>query len=100
MKTAIHALTGLALLLAAGCHGYIKIDGLEATYTETPASYDHHPRWKHKGVRVYEIDGRYYREYNGRWVVYRERPADLAEDRDDDHKRGDHHGDDHHGNHH
>jgi predicted metal-binding protein len=36
-------------------------------------------RWTHRGVAVYEVNGRYYREHDGRWIVWRERPRDLVE---------------------
>ncbi len=69
------------VLFAAASCGKIDIDGLEASYTDPPAGWEHAKHWLHNGARVYEIGGRFYREYNGRWVVFRERPRDLREER-------------------
>lgn len=79
MKLALPLTAGVLLLLATGCAGYITIDGYEAVYADAPAGYDRHPVYEHNGVRVYEVGGRYYREYQGRWVYYRHRPRDLRE---------------------
>jgi hypothetical protein len=79
MKTALHLIIGASLLLVAGCAHYFVVDGYEASYADAPAQYERYPRYEYRGARVYEIGGHYYREYNGRWVVYRERPRELRE---------------------
>ena len=89
MSSALHPVAGVLLLLAAGCAGYITVDGYEAAYVDAPADYQRYPRYEHNGVAVYEVNGRYYRQYGGRWVAYRERPRELREERKDDHR--DHH---------
>ncbi len=65
----------------AGCAATVTIDGHEAVYADAPANYERGRHWEHRGVVVYEVEGRYYRQYNGRWVYYRDRPSDLREER-------------------
>jgi hypothetical protein len=81
MKATLASIAGLLLLFATGCAGYLTIDGNEAVYADAPADYERAPVYEHNGVRVYEVRGRYYRQYNGRWVYYRHRPRDLRESR-------------------
>jgi hypothetical protein len=80
MKNVLPWIAGALSLLAVGCAGTLMVDGYEAAYVDVPAGYDRYPRYEHHGAPVYEISGRYYRQYNNRWVVYRERPRDLRED--------------------
>jgi hypothetical protein len=79
MKLVLHSVVGAFALFAAGCAGTLTVDGYEANYADAPAGYERSPRWDHRGAAVYEVSGRYYRSYNGRWVVYRQRPHDLRE---------------------
>jgi hypothetical protein len=71
--------SALALGLSA-CAGWFTVDGFELRYVDRPTIEGHH-RWVHRGLVVYEVDGRYYREQEHRWVEYRERPRDLQEER-------------------
>jgi hypothetical protein len=77
MKSALCSFAGALLLVAAGCSGYFTVDGYDAAYASAPAGYERSPRYMHHGADVYEVQGRYYRQYNNRWVVYRERPREL-----------------------
>ncbi len=80
MKRTLLALA-LVAPLALGtlaCAGTLTVDGYGAEYVERPRIEGAH-RWMHNGVAVYEVNGRYYREHSGRWVVYRERPRELTE---------------------
>ena len=81
MRAILFSVACAFVLFAAACNGKLDIDGVEASYTDPPAGWEHAKRWEHNGAKVYELAGRYYREYNGRWVVYRERPKDLREER-------------------
>ena len=81
MRPLLLSIAGALLLIAAGCNGSVKLDGLEASYVDPPAGYEKAPRFDHHGVRVYEVGGRYFREYNGRWVVFHEKPRDLREEK-------------------
>jgi hypothetical protein len=84
MKRALLALALAApLVLGLGvgaCAATLTVDGYEATWVDRPAV-DRGHRWVYHGATVYEVDGRYYREHEGRWVVYRERPRELVEER-------------------
>jgi hypothetical protein len=62
----------------SACAAELTVDGYPATYVERPRI-ERARRWRHGAVEVYEVDGRYYREHGGRWVVYRERPRELIE---------------------
>ena len=64
-------------MFAAACAASLSVDGYEASYVERPAEIERYPHYAYRGTTVYEINGRYYREHEGRWVVYRERPRDL-----------------------
>lgn len=63
------------LLFTPGCA--VTIDGYDADYVEQPAFIERYPRINYRGATVYEINGRYYRRYGHRWVVYRRNPSDL-----------------------
>jgi hypothetical protein len=80
MKRTLLALTLVAPLAfgAVACAGSLTVDGYGAVYVDRPVI-EGHRRWTHNGVAVYEVNGRYYREYNGRWIVYHERPRELVE---------------------
>jgi hypothetical protein len=80
MKSTLLALTLAAPLAlgAAGCAAELTVDGYGATYVERPVV-ERARRWTHRGVAVYEVNGRYYREHDGHWIVWRERPRDLVE---------------------
>jgi hypothetical protein len=64
---------------AAACAAELTVDGYPVAYVERPILESHHRRYTHHGVTVYEVNGRYYREHNGRWIVYHERPRELIE---------------------
>lgn len=42
-----------------------------------PRNYATYPSYVYDGANVYYIDGRWYRQYGGRWVYYRSEPRDL-----------------------
>ncbi|APR82227.1 Hypothetical protein A7982_07576 [Minicystis rosea] len=86
MKSALPLLVVL-MLGAAGCAGWISVDGYEAEYASAPAEIERYPRYSYRGTYVYEVQGRYYRRYGNRWVAYRSRPADLRHDHDEKHDR-------------
>lgn len=75
----------LALGLSA-CAGWFTLDGYDYRYVDT-VSIEGRPHYVHNGVTVYEVNGRYYRQHNGRWMEYRERPRDLQEERREEHRR-------------
>ena len=81
MKTALVLFLAPFALCLAACAGWFNLDGFEASYTDVPAGYESHPHYTRRGVAVYEVDGRYYQQHGNRWVVYRNRPSDLAEER-------------------
>ncbi len=77
--------TLLALVLVAplalgavACAATVTVDGYGAYYVDRP-HWEGHRRYAINGATVYEVDGRYYREHQGRWIVYRERPRELVE---------------------
>jgi hypothetical protein len=69
---------GPALMLGlSACAAWVTVDGVDVRYVDRPVI-EGHRRWMHRGVVVYEVDGRFYREHQGRWIVYRERPVELT----------------------
>jgi hypothetical protein len=64
-------------IFAAACAASLTVDGYDAVYIDRPADIERYPHYAYRGAVVYEVGGRYYREHNGRWIVYRERPRDL-----------------------
>ena len=77
MKLVLRSLACAMVIFSAGCAATVTVDGYEARYVDAPVEYHRYPRYEYRGATVYEIDGRYYREYNRRWVVYHERPREL-----------------------
>jgi hypothetical protein len=80
MRRTVLALTLVAplALCAAACAATVTVEGYHAEYVDRPVI-EGHRRWMHHSVMVYEVNGRFYREYGGRWIVYRERPRELVE---------------------
>ena len=80
MKRTLLALALVAPLAfgAVACAGSLTVDGYGVEYVNRPAI-EGARRYTHNGVAVYEVGGRYYREYQGRWVMYHERPRELVE---------------------
>jgi hypothetical protein len=80
MKHKVFALA-LALPLMLGtvaCHAWFSVDGTyHARWVDRPAV-EGRPRWRYRTYVVYEVDGAYYREHEGRWIVYRDRPRELV----------------------
>jgi hypothetical protein len=81
MNRIVLAMIASISLSTAACAGWITVDGVQVAYVDTRPLIEGRPHYLHRGRVVYEIDGRYYREHEGRWVVYRERPIDLQEER-------------------
>jgi hypothetical protein len=80
MKNKLFALVVVAPLLfgAVACGGWFGVDGsYHARWVARPA-YEGHPRYRWGNYTVYEVNGEYYREHEGRWIVYRERPRELV----------------------
>jgi len=80
MHRTLLALTLVAPLAfgAVACAASLTVDGYGANYVDRP-HWEGHRRYNINGVAVYEVDGHYYREHQGRWIVYRERPRELVE---------------------
>jgi hypothetical protein len=69
----------LALGSATGCGGeYVDVGGYEATYAPPPPSIERYPHALYAGEQVYDVDGRYYRKFQGRWVSYRIVPPEVS----------------------
>jgi hypothetical protein len=78
MNRILLALALAFTLGASACAAWFTVDGYEVAYADVRPT-EAHRRWVHRGVAVYELDGHYYRQHEGRWVVYRERPRELEE---------------------
>lgn len=68
----------LALALAGCAAGYTDVDGYQAAYVTPPAAVVSYPRYAYGGGYVYDVDGRYYRHYHGRWVTYHRAPPEVV----------------------
>ena len=80
MKNKLFALALVAPLLlgTVACAGWITVDGgYQARWVDRPVV-EGRPRWRHGNYVVYEVDGNYYREHEGRWIMYRSRPHDIV----------------------
>jgi hypothetical protein len=80
MKNKLFAFALVAPLLfgAVACSGWFAVDGsYHARYVGRPA-YEGHARYRYGNYSVYEVNGEYYREHEGRWIQYRERPRELV----------------------
>ena len=78
-KFFVFALVAPLLLTSVACHAWFTVDGTyHARWVSRPVI-EGRPRWRHGTYVVYEVDGAYYREHEGRWIVYRERPRELVE---------------------
>jgi hypothetical protein len=78
MKRLLSAVVPALMLGLSACAATVTVDGYGAAYCDRPVV-EHARRWHHRGVVVYEVNGRYYREHEGRWIVYHERPRELVE---------------------
>jgi hypothetical protein len=66
------------MLGTVACHAWFSVDGTyHARWVDRPVI-EGRPRWRYHTYVVYEVDGAYYREYQGRWIVYRDRPRELV----------------------
>jgi hypothetical protein len=74
MKTLLLA---CAAALLSACGGYLAIDGDDVAYSTEPVNVAVYPHYTLGGEVVYDVHGRYYRHYRGRWVVYRGRPHGI-----------------------
>lgn len=78
----------LALGLAGCAGGYIDVDGYDAAYVEAaPVGIETYPRYAFRDGYVYDVNGRFYHQHNGRWVTYRTAPPEVARARAE-HERG------------
>ncbi len=80
MKKIVVGVMGFLMLAASACGAWFALDGYEARWAERPRV-EGARRWTHNGADVYEVDGHFYREHQGRWAEYRERPRELQERR-------------------
>lgn len=78
MRRVLWSLLIPILMAPAGCFGtYLDCDGEECELVDAaPLRYEAQPHYEYRGATVYEVDGRYYRQYGNdrRWVAYRKRP--------------------------
>jgi hypothetical protein len=80
MKHKLFALALVAPLLfgVVACGGWFVVDGgYHARWVARPVI-EGRPRWRYNTYTVYEVNGAYYREHEGRWIEYRERPRELV----------------------
>jgi hypothetical protein len=71
--------SSVAVALAAGCAGYASVDGYDAAYIDNPpAGIEYYPRYAFHDGYVYDVRGHYYHQHDGRWVVYRNAPVEIA----------------------
>jgi hypothetical protein len=69
----------LALALAACGTGYVGVDGYDAAYVQAPPpGIDAYPRYSFRDGYVYDVNGRYYHQHEGRWVAFRHEPPEVA----------------------
>jgi hypothetical protein len=57
------------------------------TYVETVPDFQYYPRTYYRGSYAYLVNGRWYYQNSGRWVVFREEPRELYRDRVYDYDR-------------
>ncbi|MFO0749158.1 MAG: hypothetical protein U1F43_26370 [Myxococcota bacterium] len=77
MRYLLIAILAPFMLTASGCWGaYVDCDGDECDYAPAPVRYEARPQYSYRKARVYDVDGRYYRQYGNdrRWVRYRRPP--------------------------
>ena len=80
MKRALLLFVAPLLISIAGCGAWLTVDGFEAERVQAPADIERGTRYSYHGTTVYEgADHRYYRQHEGGWVRYRERPHDLGQ---------------------
>jgi hypothetical protein len=80
----IAAIGGTTLALAlVGCGGYVDVDGYDAAYASAPVGIESYPHYSYNGADVYDVDGHYYRQHEGRWVTYHRVPAEVSRWHDD-----------------
>lgn len=93
MKRLLIIAVAPVLVSIAGCGGWLNVEGLDAEEVAPPPAIESGTRYTyHNNVVVYEgSDHQYYRQYNGKWVRYRERPKDLGEAQPAQAHEGDHH---------
>jgi hypothetical protein len=65
----------VALGLPACGAGYV--DSYDAEYASPPVGYNSYPTYAYRGAPVYDVDGRYYAQRNGRWMRYRHAPPEV-----------------------
>ncbi len=63
---------------AAACAAWIDADGVQVRYVD-PIVTTGHKHYMYRNVEVWEVNGRYYRQHDGHWAEFRERPRDLVE---------------------
>ena len=83
LNRVLFAIVPALMLGLVACAGWFTVDGFECRYYDGNITVAGHRHFMHRGVDVYEVDGRYYRQHQGRWAEYRERPSDLQEAREE-----------------
>ena len=67
-----------AVASTIACSGYTEIDGYQARYVQQPPpGVEYFPRYPFHDGYVYDVQGRYYHDHNGRWAVYRTAPGEI-----------------------
>jgi hypothetical protein len=65
--------------IAMGCTGYATVDGYDAMYVDPPPpALVAEPTYRVNDGYVYEGNGRYYHQHQGRWVAYRSLPREAV----------------------
>jgi hypothetical protein len=78
---ALASVAAAALALSVvGCGGsYVDLQGGRAYYVNPPSGIEAFPRYAYGGAYVYDVNGRFYRQYNGRWVSYSHAPPEVQQ---------------------
>jgi hypothetical protein len=70
-----------ALVVALGVSGcgagYADTYGYESDYVAPPVGVASYPSYTYRGAPVYDVDGRYYAQRDGRWMRYRHAPPEV-----------------------
>jgi hypothetical protein len=67
----------VALGLPACGAGYVDYGGYDAEYVAPPVGVNSYPTYAYRGSTVYDVNGRYYAQRDGRWVHYRRPPPEV-----------------------
>lgn len=82
--------SALALSVVGCAGGYVDVGGYDAEYVAAPVGIEAYPHYVYGGEYVYDVNGRFYRHYNGRWVAYHHPPPEVARWHEAGHGRAEH----------